>query len=1004
MFSGIDYSQFSLLVSPDFLNLLTLLFAITCYLYSSIPFALIFTYLFKREILSRRGSRNIGVANAFGVGGLGAGFSTVAGELSKTALPLTLAHFFYGGDVAVAVVFVFISILGANFSIFLKGRGGMGTTILIFTLLVLSPFTFLFFAGVFVVLFFTTRRAHITALVGNALLPIEIYLVERHIPFAIFGLLTVALYYIRYDRTTSDTAFYSRLGRFNIPRLRRGPGGYLVDLSEASHPSLVGYKASQLCYLENSGFRVPRSSVCTFQAYQDYVEDGGSVLANIKTELAQLIQPDTKYCIRSSANLEDERDHSFAGQFESFLNVGTLEKVTDAIVRIWESSTGDRVSSYVNSIGRTGEEIKMAVIIQEMIQPEYSGVVFTKNPVNGMDEIIVELVAGSGELLVQAGVTPERWVYKWGNWLETPAHYEAVPPLVSQLVQQAKNIATKYGKPVDLEWTYDGKDIYWLQLREITTLRGVNVYSNRISKEFMPGIIKPLVWSVNIHVVNSSWKKLFIELVGRVAKDLELDNLARPFYYRAYFNMGVIGDIFELLGMPRESVELIMGIEVTAGDAPKFRPGARTIKYIPKMLLFATSKLMYSRKIEKFLVTQRKIIDQFVSLDLDNMSEEETLQYIEQLFQASMEASYYVIVSQLLMGFYNMLLRRLLSKRGIDIRNLSFVREKDMVRDIDFSYNVSWLHERYQSLPEETKLRVKSEGYNALSTIPELDDLKRHIDESLAVFGHLGESGNDFSRETWQENPDLLLKIIIGYKSPETGESERVEISDIKGGLTGAIFLRFIYNRAVKYRVYRERTDFIYTRGYALFRPCFLHLGKLFRAKGYLESEDDIFYLTFSEVKDAVDSGVMTAEHRANLLQRKAEIAKYRNVSPPGLIVGDTAPIPATEEEIGTKLRGVAAARGYCKGRTKAIRGIEDFDKVDKGDILVIPHSDITWTPLFSKAKAIISESGGMLSHCSIIAREYNIPAVVSVTDALKIKDGTLVRVDGYTGEVLIVT
>jgi len=1004
MFFGIDHNQFSVLVSPDFLNLRTLLFAIACYLYGSIPFALIFTYLFKREVLSRRGSRNIGVANAFGVGGLGAGFSTVAGEISKMVFPLTLTHFFYGDDVATTVVLVFISILGANFSIFLKGRGGMGTTILIFTLLVLSPYTFLVFAGVFIVLLFTTRRTYITALVGNALLPLEIYLVERHIPFAIFGLLTAALYCIRYDRTASDTAFYGRLGRFNIPRLRSGPGGYLVDLSKASHPSLVGYKASQLCYLENYGFRVPRSKVCTFQAYQDYVKYGGSVLANLKTELAQLIQPDTKYCIRSSANLEDERDHSFAGQFESFLNVGTLEEVTDAIVSIWESSTGERVSSYINSIGRTDEEIKMAVIIQEMIQPKYSGVVFTKNPVNGMDEIIVELVAGSGELLVQAGITPERWVYKWGNWLETPAHQEAVPPLVSQLVKQAKNIATKYGKPVDLEWTYDGKDIYWLQLRDITTLRGVNVYSNRISKEFMPGIIKPLVWAVNISVVNSSWKRLFIELVGRVAKDLELDNLARPFYYRAYFNMGVIGDIFELLGMPRESVELIMGIEVTAGDTPKFRPGVRTIKYIPRMLFFAIGKLMYSGKIERFLVTQGKTIDRFISLDLDSMGEKETLQYIEQLFQASMEASYYVIVSQLLMGFYNMLLRRLLSRRAIDIRDLSFAREKEMVTDIDFNYNISQLHERYRGLPEETKIMVKSGGYNALYKIPELDDLKRHIDQSLSIFGHLGESGNDFSRETWRENPDLLLKTIISYKSPEAGKSECVEIGDIKGGLTGATLLRFIYHRAVKYRVYRERTDFIYTRGYALFRPSFLHLGRLFRTKGYLESEDDIFYLTFIEVKDIVESGVMTAEYRSSLSHRKEEIDRYRHVTLPDLIVGDTPPIPTTGEEISTRMRGIAAAKGYCEGRTRAVRGIGDFSKVVKNDILVIPHSDITWTPLFSNAKAIISESGGMLSHCSIIAREYNIPAVVSVTDALKIKDGTLVRVDGYTGEVLIIT
>ena len=180
-------------------------------------------------------------------------------------------------------------------------------------------------------------------------------------------------------------------------------------------------------------------------------------------------------------------------------------------------------------------------------------------------------------------------------------------------------------------------------------------------------------------------------------------------------------------------------------------------------------------------------------------------------------------------------------------------------------------------------------------------------------------------------------------------------------------------------------------------------MGELFRVKGYLESKEDIFYLTFDEVEVVVVSGDMSNEYRAHVLQRKEEISRYSNVSLPGLIVGDTAPILSTDDEVGTKLRGVAAARGYCEGRTRVVRGIADFGTVHEGDILVIPYSDITWTPLFSKAKAIISESGGMLSHCSIVAREYNIPAVVSVSDALKIKDGTLVRVDGYTGEVLII-
>jgi pyruvate,water dikinase len=83
---------------------------------------------------------------------------------------------------------------------------------------------------------------------------------------------------------------------------------------------------------------------------------------------------------------------------------------------------------------------------------------------------------------------------------------------------------------------------------------------------------------------------------------------------------------------------------------------------------------------------------------------------------------------------------------------------------------------------------------------------------------------------------------------------------------------------------------------------------------------------------------------------------------------------------------------------------VRDFDKIQQGDVLIIPYSDISWTPVFSKARAVVSESGGILSHCSIVAREYAIPAVVSVKGALRIKDGARIAVDGYKGIVRVLT
>ena len=995
---NIDPQQFTWFISPNFLSLRTLLLALACYVYGSVPFGLIFTYLFKKEVLSRSGSLNIGVANAFGVGGLKVGFATVAGEISKAMLPLALAHYLYGSELAAALVFALVAILGANFSVFLKGKGGRATTILLWTLLILSPYSFLIYITLFIIIFFSTRKPFVTAMVGNALLPFEIYLIEINIPFAIFGALAALIYCVRYDRRRSDTTFYSLAGRFRIPKLKKD---CLVKLVKAKKSTVAGLKASHLSFLRKAGFRVPRTWICTFEAYEDYNRNRAETVAALRRELGDKLKPGKKYCVRSSTNLEDEREYSFAGQFESYLHLTSHEAVAEAVVQTWESSRGKRVAAYLKHIGKSTRDIKMGVIIQEMVASRRAGVVFTKNPINSMDEVIVELVYGSGEL-VQVGVTPERWVYKWGNWREKPGGQKRVPKLISQLVEQAKAIARKYGKPVDLEWAYEGREIYWLQLREITTLKGVNVYSNKISKEFMPGIIKPLVWSVNIPVVNSSWKRLLIEMVGRAAIDIDIDSLAKQFYYRSYFNMGIIGDIFELLGMSRESIEIIMGFEVPGGDTPRLRPTVKTIRYLPRIMLFAISKLMSAGRLGKFLRAQPTRIERYETAAISSMGIRQTFKQIEQLMRISTEASYYVIISQLLMGFHTVLLRRLLSRQRVDIHSLDLTEEREQLQEIDINHHLSQLHEEYEALSKAARSKIAIISYEELAELPDLAGFSKSVEKFIALFGHLGESGNDFSRRTYRESSELLLKMISSYSSGKVGKGKKWNIDEIARGYWQRPLLKFAYKQMLKFRVYREKVSFLYTRGYSLFRPYFTHLAALFKARGFIKEEGDIFYLTLAEVKSIASSGRMKLEYKENLRRRKWEIARYKNFSLPALIVGDTAPAHYTSAEVTSKLKGVAAAKGYREGRVKVVSGLEEFGKVTDGDIIVIPHSDVSWTPLFTKAKAVISESGGMLSHCAIVAREYNIPAVVSVTGAMKLKDGTRVRVDGYVGEVTL--
>ncbi|MGD9048837.1 MAG: PEP/pyruvate-binding domain-containing protein, partial [Anaerolineae bacterium] len=198
------------------------------------------------------------------------------------------------------------------------------------------------------------------------------------------------------------------------------PEEYIFSLQKAGKIRRIGRKAQNLRFLATQGFSVPKTYVCTWEACERYAGDGVQVIETLRTELEAKLDAGTKYAIRSSANLEDGLDSSFAGQFESLLNVQGVDQILQAISSIWATTQSAAVQAYLGQKGSASRDLKMAVIIQEMVSARVSGVAFSKNPITGLDEIVVEAVRGSGEALVQGGVTPERWISKWGAWTSKP--------------------------------------------------------------------------------------------------------------------------------------------------------------------------------------------------------------------------------------------------------------------------------------------------------------------------------------------------------------------------------------------------------------------------------------------------------------------------------------------------------------------------------------------------------------------------------------------------------
>jgi pyruvate,water dikinase len=774
---------------------------------------------------------------------------------------------------------------------------------------------------------------------------------------------------------------------------------YIYNLKGKTVPETIGAKAKNLRFLAQKNFAMPETFVCTWDAYKEYLQPIGIPINDkIKAELSKKLNPTKQYAIRSSANIEDGTNYSCAGQFKSILNVTGTDNILTAIESIWSSTCSENVKTYLKKIGADSHSLRMAVIIQEMVHPGISGVTFTRNPMTGMDEIIVEATMGNGENLVQNGHTPERWVNKWGEWIVKPESSPIETDLIQDVVSNTKKIAETFGTDVDVEWVYDGSSINWVQLREITSLKDSTLYSNHIAREVFPGLIKPLIWSINVPLVCSGWLKLFEQLVGQC--DIDPHSLAKAFYYRAYFNMGTIGKIFEALGLPSDTLELLLDVESGGSEKPTFKPTAKTLRLLPKLIRFAIDKTRFAKKIDAFLPDMKNRYSAFSIDNITNLKPEEIIRDIDKLNKLNEETAYYMIVTYSLMGVYNGLLKYQLKKYGISIDTIDLTKGIDELNDFNPVVTLSTLNHNFSHLKDGIKEKISNSSYQDFLTIPGINSFQKSVNNFIEHFGHLSDSGNDFSCTPWRENRDNIITMIVNYTHRNETTSHKSHFSNLNISSIKKIFLHPLYKRSRKFLYYREAVGFLYTYGYGLFRPYFLALGDYFSLKGWICSKDDIFYLSFPEIQALVKDESQGAHYKNIILQRKEEMEEFGNISLPHIIYGDKQ--PPINRPTGNILSGIPTSKGIFEGKAQVIHGVADFNKLSDGDVLIIPFSDVGLTPLFTKAGAIVSESGGFLSHSSIIAREYEIPAVVSVPEACQIEDNTTVTVDGYKGEIII--
>jgi pyruvate,water dikinase len=741
--------------------------------------------------------------------------------------------------------------------------------------------------------------------------------------------------------------------------------------------------------------KIPLTYVIPWEVFDRYQAKDDSVIQDLQSKITDELDLSKLYAIRSSANVEDSLQHSFAGQFKTLLNISSVDEILSAVLSIWDTTNSSSVMQYLEKLPNHPQKLQMAVIIQEMATPVYSGVAFSRNPITGTDEIVIEAVDGIGEKLVQSGVTPYRWIHKWGKWIVKPDENNIPESVITQVITGTKKIVKAYKNPIDLEWVFDGNSIIWVQVREITSLSNISIYSNRISKEMMPGQIKPLIWSINLPLIIPTWIDLLNELVGET--HLKVDDMAKQFYYRSYFNMGAMGKVFSRAGFPSEGLEMMMGVVPKEAGRPVFKFNPGMLRLTPKLIRFFYNKWTFARRYKRDMPV---LIEKFSRSDLaqiSNLSLDQLITEIKDLFNRLQKIVYFNVHVPLLLSMYNNLLAFNLKKIGVHPEEFDFTNGIAGIENKNPNFLLRKLNQQYKQLDPEIRLAIISSDFEKFIEMPEISEFKQGVIIFKQKFGHLSDNTNNFTSVPWREKPEVILQMICNYPEEDEKIKKSLKISDLK---KKPILFELFYNRTREFYQYRDEVGDLYAYGYGLLRPYFLAISKIFVDLKILNEIDNIFYLDWKEIQKIADNLEKSKEIEKIILQRKIAMEKSREIELPMTIFGDQPPPIISQHS--SILKGVPTSPGYYSGPVRKVLGIDDFPKVKQGDVLVVPFSDIGWSPLFAKAGAVVSESGGILSHSSIIAREYKIPAVVSVPDAMKMKDNQMIVVDGYKGEIII--
>lgn len=785
---------------------------------------------------------------------------------------------------------------------------------------------------------------------------------------------------------------------------------------------LVGGKAYNLDILTKNGINVPKWFVVT-SVDEDF-------------EVAQ----DKLYAVRSSAVGEDGSGNSFAGQMESYLYVKTKD-IKKRIQDVINSATSERIRFYREQNRLSNDDIKVGVIIQEMINSEVSGVAFSSNPITGKrDEIVISSVFGLGEGLVSGDLNADTFIVDNGKITknivekpykivfdkkqgsgtkqtenENPKEQSLTDEQIREIVQKVREIVKIYDKPQDIEWAYENGELFILQTRPITTLGSIAdrsqqevIWDNSNIIESYSGVTTPLTFSFIKDVYTEVYKQFLLimgveqELIEENADIFQMLGLIEG---RVYYNLLNWYRLLRLMPgyeINARFMESMMGVKQKLNQIPKVK-SSRKNKYLRlanlvKSLIVNLLKL--PKDIEDFYKHINATLSPYEDGQLRGKSANELVEVYFELESKLMKKWQAPLVND----FYAMIFYGLLKKSLLKI-------------DPNGTLQNDLLTGETGIISTEPIKRIKQIS----NKICKGEDSDNDIKEFIKKFGNRCIGELKLETITYKQDPSLLQFIINSYvkqgiidieKDFEREKEIRTNAEKIVREKIKNPLFNFVLNNARLRVKNRENMRFERTRLFGVVREIFLEFGRNFAYENIIENKRDIFYLTKEEIFNYVRGTSVDTDLKTLIKNRKQEFASFENKYPAdrfstyGTVYCANSYLQESNnisEGLNCGLKGIGACAGIVRAKVKVIHSVSEAAGLE-GCIMAAERTDPGWVPLFPISKGILVERGSILSHSAIVAREMGIPAIVGINNLLSnLKDGDEVEMNGSTGEIRII-